>query len=240
MYTVHALICPTLELLNDALFVYNLLAGEVDAIQKQIDVLVSGVIWTFKAFQTHFLKQNEPCALVATSSLAGVFPAHGSYGVGKHAAVAVMEALHMELQQKGKSVTCHVLCPGVVSTGIGQNSAKGADSPTGKATLEKIKLLPFKKQMAALATLAFQTILEEEGMPASLAADLVWDAISTGKFYIIMDHGDPRFSVHATEMIAHRHRRIESGAPVDMGLKKPGFFLGGGVVAVVVLGVSTK
>ena len=44
-----------------------LLDGTVDAIQRQVEVLTHGVIWTFKAFQDRFLAQKEPCALVGTS-----------------------------------------------------------------------------------------------------------------------------------------------------------------------------
>lgn len=96
----------------------GLLDGEAADIQRQLDVLISGVIWTFKAFQDKFLSQTDPCALVTTASVAGVVPSQGSYGVGKHGAVAVMESIHGELASKGVShVKAHVLCPGVVDTG---------------------------------------------------------------------------------------------------------------------------
>ena len=208
-----SLICANAGYGGPALF-----DGEPSAIQKQLDVLASGVIWTFKAFQESFLGQEEPCALVATSSLAGVLPAPGSYGVGKHAAVAIMEALYGELKHTNRrrkhNISVHVLCPGVVSTGIGKHTVAGADHPTQHVDeLAKIRDLPSKQQIEKLAKLAFRQLLEEQGMPADYAADVVWNAISTGKFYLNMDHPDENYSVHAERMIALRHARLEVGAP---------------------------
>merc|ERR1719262_1151530 len=94
-----------------------LLDGTPEALQKQVDVLTMGVIWTFKAFQERCLAQKEHCAWVGTSSVAGIMPSGGSYGVGKHGCLAVMESLKEELLgKKATHITCHVLCPGVVNT----------------------------------------------------------------------------------------------------------------------------
>ena len=42
------------------------------------------------------LGQKQPCVLVATSSVMGIVPKTGSYGVGKHSALAVTESGHDE------------------------------------------------------------------------------------------------------------------------------------------------
>ncbi len=39
-----------------------LLDGTPEGIQTGHDVLINGVVWTFKAFQDKFLSQKEPCA----------------------------------------------------------------------------------------------------------------------------------------------------------------------------------
>merc|ERR550514_991862 len=95
----------------------TILGGNAKQIQKQIDVLTLGVIWTIKAFQDRFLKQAEPCAIVGTSSVAGILPSDGAYGVGKQGCLAVMESLFAELgrTKNAQHVTCHVLCPGTVA-----------------------------------------------------------------------------------------------------------------------------
>merc|ERR1719456_2118591 len=77
----------------------TILGGTPKQITKQIDVLTMGVIWTIKAFQERFLKQKEPCAIVGTSSVAGIMPSDGAYGVGKQGCLAVMESLFAELSR---------------------------------------------------------------------------------------------------------------------------------------------
>lgn len=67
--------------------------------------------------------------------------------------------------------------------------------------------------MMKAAGLAFRLILEEEGMPIEYAADTVWEAIDSGKFYMIMDHPNADYSVNADKIVAIRHQRLEAGAP---------------------------
>merc|ERR1719463_917254 len=106
-----------------------------------------GVIWTFKAFQERCLAQKEHCAWVATSSVAGIMPSGGSYGVGKHGCLAVMESLYEELRGKGAThVKAHVLCPGAVATNFfkdGRSDAQLAPSdPNNKVGAAYAKAMP--------------------------------------------------------------------------------------------------
>jgi len=181
----------------------GILGGEPKAIQRQIDVLTCGVMWTFKAFQEKFLNQVEPCALVATSSISGVLPANGSYGVGKHGSLAVMEALYAELKMKrAKHVKTHVLCPDLVRTNIASatESAQGLSNPLIKQVMEKL--------------------LSERGTPTSYIAEQLFNSIETGKFYIVLDHSDPEMSMGADENMSIRHRCIEQGAPPGRKMNK--------------------
>ncbi len=68
---------------------------------------------------------------MATSSVAGIMPSNGSYGVGKHGCLAIMESLHEELKgKKATHVTTHVLCPGVANIGS-PAGLRGPVSPRG-------------------------------------------------------------------------------------------------------------
>ena len=117
-------------------------------------------------------------------------------------------------------VTCHVLCPGIVSTGITQNSAAMSGAAGGGGcgqTIEEVKRslrsLPPAELMRSAFMLAFRLLLEESGMPSSHAADTVVEGIQAGTFYLIMDHPDERYSTNSDISIALRHRRLEIGAP---------------------------
>lgn len=164
----------------------TILGGTPKQITKQIDVLTMGVIWTIKAFQEKFLSQKEPCAIVGTSSVAGILTSDGAYGVGKHGCLAVMESLHEELarNKNAKHVTTHVLCPGAVATNF------------------------FAKTKGSLAK------MKERAQPPSHLAMRVWEAVESGRFYIIVD-GETEGSLkgYSEEMMKLRHRRIEEGAP---------------------------
>ena len=195
----------------------QLLSGTPKAIQKQIDVLTNGIIWTVKAFQEKFLKQPEPCAIVGTSSLAGLFPAGGSYGVGKHGAVATMESFYSEIKAMNlkHTISCHVLCPGIVATGITSSNLtelRGAQLSIEEAK-KQLKRMVGKELMKTAFGLAFRIVLEEHGMKSEYAADTIFDAIEKGTFYLLMDHPDARYSTNASTSVGLRHRRLEIGAP---------------------------
>lgn len=169
----------------------TILGGTPKQIQKQIDVLTLGVIWTIKAFQERFLKQKEPCAIVGTSSVAGILTSDGAYGVGKHGCLAVMESLHEELarQKDAKHVTTHVLCPGTVATNF---FAKGKGTISPK--------------------------MKEMGMPPSHLAQRVWEGVESGRFYIIVEgeaevSNDIEKKRFSWNMMKLRHDRMVEGAP---------------------------
>lgn len=204
-----------------------LLDGKPEAIQRQVEVLCHGVIWTFKAFQERFLAQKEPCALVATSSVMGVINSTGSYGVGKHGCLAVMESLHEELWQRGAlHVKTHVLCPGAVATNImKQVSGGGARRNRPLPTVESAGQGPVTRERAAM--LANLELMQSRGMAPSHLADQVFEGIETGKFYLVVDWNqpgmlDPGMTSNAEEVYKERHRRLEAGAPPLYAPLRPG------------------
>ena len=70
-----------------------------------------------------------------------------------------------------------------------------------------------KELMSAAFKLAFRIVLEENGMKSDYAADTIISAIESGKFYLLMDHPDERYSVNASASVGLRHKRLEAGAP---------------------------
>ena len=112
---------------------------------------------------------------MATSSQDGLCAAQGVYGVSKHACVALMEALYQEL---GGRLSVHVLCPNVVATNIVTSERNrparfgGPRGPSGD------RPNPVAERFKAF------------GMPPSRCADLVFDAIRTGAFYVLAESED--------------------------------------------------
>jgi short-subunit dehydrogenase len=72
-----------------------------------------------RAFVPRLLAQDDG-HVVNTASVAGLIspPGMGAYCVTKHAVVALSEALHHDLRERGSAVGVSVLCPAYVPTGI--------------------------------------------------------------------------------------------------------------------------
>ena len=79
-----------------------------------------GVIHGLKAFIPIMLKQNTPCHIVNTASVAGLFTTQTSvaYHTTKHACVALSEATNYSLQAINSKIKMSVYCPGFVQTDI--------------------------------------------------------------------------------------------------------------------------
>ena len=140
-----------------------------------LGVNVKGVANCVRTFVPGMLSQGAPGSVMATSSQDGLCAANGVYGVSKHACVALTEALHGEVNGR---LSVHVLCPNVVATNI------------VKSELRRPERFGGPPQMSEQRASAQDRIVEgfkQFGIPPSHCADLVFDAIRTGVFYILAE-----------------------------------------------------
>lgn len=113
--------------------------------------------------------------ILNTVSLQGlfVFPASAAYAASKYAALALTEALDLELREESGTIGITAFCPGPVATDIatsgdrrseryGSVQASGSD-PIGEATLRMLGSVPL--------------------MPAAIAADAALAAVERGEFW---------------------------------------------------------
>jgi len=75
-----------------------------------------GVLYGVHTFIPRMIAQETSSHIVNVSSLSGVVPAGGSYGVSKHAVVALSESLYSDLASKAPHIKVSVYCPGYVNT----------------------------------------------------------------------------------------------------------------------------
>jgi NADP-dependent 3-hydroxy acid dehydrogenase YdfG len=89
-----------------------------------VNVNLWGVVHGIRTFVPQMLKQDEPCHIVNTASIAGIIstPGLGVYNVTKHGVVTLSETLYQELQAAGSQIGVSVLCPGWVKTRIGESA----------------------------------------------------------------------------------------------------------------------
>ena len=72
--------------------------------------------WPACVSSPRMIERKQPSHVVNVSSLSGVLPAGGSYGVSKHAVLVLAESLYRELAESAPHVKVSVLCPGWVAT----------------------------------------------------------------------------------------------------------------------------
>lgn len=140
-----------------------------------------GVIHGIQVFVPVMIEQDTDCHIVNTASMAGLIsPTTGSgiYGVTKHGVVALSESLNSELKRYGAKIRISVLCPGFVSTEIG-NCEQNRPAELGReikrdAEFESI----IKSYHQSLAG----------GMPPKEVAEILFQAIKEERFYVATDH----------------------------------------------------
>jgi NAD(P)-dependent dehydrogenase (short-subunit alcohol dehydrogenase family) len=93
-----------------------------------IDVNLWGVVHGVMTFVPVLVAQGNG-HVVNTASMAGVttIPFNGLYNTTKHAVVALTETLAAELQERSPGVGATVVCPGLVSTRIGEAARNRPD-----------------------------------------------------------------------------------------------------------------
>lgn len=156
------------------------------------------VIYGIRSFVPRMIAQDEPGYIVNTASIAGLVRGHhsASYGVTKHAVVALSEQLAVEFERTGSKLRAAVLCPGWVNTRINESGrnrpAELANSePPPEPTPEQAQRWAEMQQVIANAT------------PPREIAEFVFRALREGKFYLL-PHPESR------EWVLNRHRLIEA------------------------------
>ena len=107
-----------------------------------LGVNLRGVVNGVRAFVPRLLARNAG-HVMNTASVAGLIspPGMGAYCVTKHAIVALSEALHHDLRERGSAVGVSVLCPAYVPTGIA-DSQRNRPAALGRSVkTEKDELL---------------------------------------------------------------------------------------------------
>lgn len=143
-----------------------------------LGVNVWGVIHGIRAFVPKMIQQDTEGHIVNTASVAGLLspPGMGSYCVSKHSVVTMSECLHQDLVAAGSKLKVSVLCPAYVPTGI-------SDSERNRPALLREDR---KKSAADLQhEERLRHAVQSGKISAEQVADIVFQAIEGGKFYIL-------------------------------------------------------
>jgi NAD(P)-dependent dehydrogenase (short-subunit alcohol dehydrogenase family) len=126
-----------------------------------------GIVHGIRTFVPRLLAQGAPSHIVNTASAAGLIsmPWAADYFASKHAAVAISEALYLELTALKAPIGVSVLCPGFVRTAILARCRE-------------------KFGVAAPNQDAYEKAIASATPPGEIAL-AVLDAIRTDQFYIL-------------------------------------------------------
>jgi len=94
----------------------SLLDSTMDDWNWVMNVNFFGVLHGVRVFVPRMMEQETISHVVNVSSLSGILPGEGSYGVSKHAVFALTEALYYEIADSAPNVKVSVYCPGWVAT----------------------------------------------------------------------------------------------------------------------------
>jgi len=133
-----------------------------------------GVLHGLQIFVPHMIDHGEEGHIVTTVSLAGLLPGAGTYGVSKHAALALTQGLNRDLIARDSKINSSVLCPGFVNTNI-MNSER--NRPEHLVSSNQIDTN--EQQMEVF------NFLLKNGKEPSEIADIVFEGIKDNIFYIL-------------------------------------------------------
>jgi len=180
--------------------------GPLEAWGWVMGVNLWGVIHGIRAFLPILINQGEG-HIVNTASIAGLNPGSGPiYAASKHAVVALSEELFKTTKIVGLPVGVSVLCPGWVRTSI-----MDADR-NWPASLGEIP----SRAPAAEAMRPHYDRAIGDGMDPAAVADLVAEAVESGRFWVLPH---PEF----VELAVRRWHRIAERLDPDTGVDVPGF-----------------
>jgi short-subunit dehydrogenase len=134
------------------------------------------------------IKQKTVSKIVATSSLSGLInsaPATGvPYVVSKHSVTLIMESLQHELRKSEatRHVSSHLLLPGIIRTGITENSRRSVRSH-GVTESQTIGLTDEQLQRMDSKDLAKY---EKGTFSGQQLVEGFWSAMHAGKFYCMV------------------------------------------------------
>ncbi|MCW1970337.1 MAG: SDR family NAD(P)-dependent oxidoreductase [Anaerolineae bacterium] len=167
----------------------------------QLGVNLWGVIHGVRTFVPIMLKQNTPCHIVNTASVAGLISGSGLglYKVSKHAVVTLSETLYWDLADISAQVGVSVLCPGWVQTQI-WDSARNR-------SLSQPDFAP-PKSGASAGVMALKNLIQN-GKTVDEIADRVFAAIQQNQFYILTHPDSTALAQKRLEAI------VDGGAPAQ-------------------------
>ncbi len=154
-----------------------------------IDLNVKSVAHGIRAFVPRMIAQGDPCYVVTIASAAAitVYPGYTCYSTSKHAALALTEALYLDLVAEGiANIGVTVVMPTIIQTDI---MAPEKASPVGLSLAEGTR---FKhRTVRAMEQMMRNHVASGHAMGPDEVARQTFDAVAAGQLYVLPGHDGP-------------------------------------------------
>jgi NAD(P)-dependent dehydrogenase (short-subunit alcohol dehydrogenase family) len=192
------------------------LAWETPAEQYDwiIDLNLKSIAHGVRAFVPRMIAQADPCHVVTIASAAGitVYPGYATYSSTKHAALALTEALHLDLLAEGiENIGVTVVMPGMIRTAIME------PEKTSPAGLDLAKRARFANRTVRAMERMMTGNLDGAMSPQDLAR-AVFDAAAEGKLYVLPNHDSERHKGVGTAIGVGRATGVDPYGPILAGM----------------------
>jgi NAD(P)-dependent dehydrogenase (short-subunit alcohol dehydrogenase family) len=151
-----------------------------------IDLNVKSIAHGIRAFVPRMIAQGDACHVVTVASAAAitVYPGYTSYSTSKHAALALTEALYMDLAAEGVgNIGVTIAMPTIIQTDI------MSPEKTSPAALSLADGARFKhRTVRAMEQMMRNHVASGHAMQADEVARQTFDAVAAGKLYVLPGH----------------------------------------------------
>lgn len=180
-----------------------------------IDLNLKSVMHGIRAFVPRMIAQGDACHVltVASGAAISVYPGYGAYSATKHAALALTEALHLDLLAEGiDTIGVTIAMPGILKTAI----------------MQPAKASPAELALEQEARFANRTVRAMERMMAGHiagaamepqeAARIIIDAVQQGQLYVLPAHDRDRDIAVASAIGLGRAKGEDPWPPILDGI----------------------
>jgi NAD(P)-dependent dehydrogenase (short-subunit alcohol dehydrogenase family) len=175
--------------------------SKLDDWKRAVDVNLWGAIYSLRAFLPIMLEQNTECHIVHTTPVLGGFcalPYNGPYNVSEYCIVTLFETVSIELDANKSKVRVSLLSPDYADAEIMDPERQRPTKEMGEEVSSHFE----KVQEVIRATVRAET-------PPQRLAEIAFDAIKEGKFYIF-PHPGSKFIIHDRMERALQERNPEN------------------------------
>lgn len=205
-------------LINNAGAFVGSLAWETPEAQLDwiIDLNVKSIAHGIRAFVPRMIAQADPCHVVTIASAAAitVYPGYTSYSSSKHAALALTEALYLDLAAEGiGNIGVTIAMPTIIETDImSPEKASPAELALGEGGRFKNRTVRAMEQMMR------NHVASGHAMSAQNMARQTFDAVAEGRLYVLPGHDGPADVAKACAIANGRAKGIDAYPPIIEGI----------------------